>query len=84
MSNLASYIEFQKNLERIKVNNTNKIIAKKLDNISDEIREISLQLDNNINNGFTGIIREPPAAGHTLPVTNNTHLHFTSTLRRFW
>ena len=84
MSNLASYIEFQKNLDRIKVNNTNKNIAKKLDNISNEIKEISKQLDNNINSGFTGVFKEPPAAGHTLPVTNNTHLHFTNTLRSFW
>ena len=25
-----------------------------------------------------------PPAGHVNPVTNNTHLYFTNTLRRFW
>lgn len=25
-----------------------------------------------------------PPAGHTNPITNNSHLYFTNTLRRFW
>lgn len=25
-----------------------------------------------------------PPAGHVTPITNNSHLYFTNTLRRFW
>jgi len=81
---MENFDEFQKNLQRIKVNNNNKIISKELYNISSQIKELSFQLKNNINLNKTNVFIEPPPAGHTLPVTNNSHLHFSTTLRRFW
>ena len=81
---METFDEFQKNLQRIKVNNKNKNISKQLDNISSQIKELSFQLKNNINSNKTNVFIDPPPAGHTLPVTNNSHLHFSSTLRRFW
>tara|TARA_B100000795_G_C22725166_1_gene409131 strand:+ start:934 stop:1182 length:249 start_codon:yes stop_codon:yes gene_type:complete len=75
--------EFEKNLKRIKINETNKNISKKLDDISYKIKELSLKLNNNMNNN-DNIVARPAPAGHTLPVFNNSHLHFSRTLRRFW
>jgi hypothetical protein len=72
--------EFEKNLKRIKFNENNKDISKKLDVLSCKLKDLSVNLQNNINtNEF--VVNEVRPAGHTGPVRNNSHTHFTNSLR---
>ena len=82
MSNLCLE-EFEKNLKRIKFNEHNKDISKKLDILSSKLKDLSVELKNNINTNET-IVNNIPAAGHTRPVRNNSHLHFNNTLRSWY
>lgn len=76
---------FKKNLERIKVNENNKIISIKLDNISKKIKILSDTLKNNVNINIkkenTNYIHP---AGHDRPIRNRTHVLFSNSLRSFW
>ena len=75
--------EFEKNLKRIKFNENNKDISKKLDALSSKLKNLSVELNNNINTNET-IVNNIPPAGHTRPVRNNSHSHFTNSLRSWY
>ena len=75
--------EFEKNLKRIKFNENNKDISKKLDMLSSKLKDLSFKLKNNINTNET-IVNAVTPAGHTRPVRNNSHSHFTSSLRSWY
>ena len=75
--------EFEKNLKRIRFNENNKDISKKLDDLSIKIKLLSEKLKNNMNTDEIVVVSTAPA-GHTRPIRNNTHSYFNSTLRRFW
>ena len=75
--------EFEKNLKRIKFNENNKDISKKLHVLSCKLKDLSVNLQNNINtNEF--VVNEVRPAGHTRPVRNNSHTHFTNSLRSLY
>tara|TARA_A100001011_G_C14134545_1_gene766951 strand:+ start:642 stop:908 length:267 start_codon:yes stop_codon:yes gene_type:complete len=77
--------EFEKNLERIKVNETNKNISYKLDLLSNKIKDLSNKLKKNtFNNTKNSKDNNVLAAGHVNPVHNNTHIHFNNTLRSWY
>jgi len=75
---------FEKNLEKIKVNEVNKNISSKLDELSDKIKSLSYKLKNNLYKDKKSFEYDQLPAGHDKPVLNNTHLHFNNTLRSFW
>ena len=75
--------EFEKNLKRIKFNENNKDISKKLHILSCKLKDLSFKLKNNINTNES-IVNDVRPAGHTRPVRNNSHSHFTTSLRSWY
>jgi len=73
-------------MERIQIDEIKKKniqISNVLKDISKDILVLSEDLTIFPRNEDNTIITLPPA-GHTNPITNNSHLYFTNTLRRFW
>jgi len=75
--------EFEKNLKRIKFNENNKDISKKLDVLSCKLKDLSVNLQNNINTNEI-VVNNVRPAGHTRPVRNNSHIHFNNYLRSWY
>ena len=70
----------QTQLDEIKKKNIQ--ISNVLKDISNDIFVLSEDLTIFPRNEVINTTLRP--AGHTNPITNNSHLHFTNTLRRFW
>lgn len=74
-------MEQRTQIDEIKKKNIH--ISNILKDISRDICILSEDLTIFPRNEDNTIITLPPA-GHTNPITNNSHLYFTNTLRRFW
>ena len=62
--------------KNIQISNILKDISKDICILSEDLVVFPKNENNN------NVILRP--AGHTNPITNNSHLYFTNTLRRFW
>ena len=62
--------------KNIQISNILKDISKDICILSNDLTVFPIKKNNN------NVILPP--AGHTNPITNNSHLYFTNTLRRFW